>query len=111
MANKTHFAFRFAVVVLFFSASARAADPAPIEGFSDHGFLVEEAYNQDLKEVQHTLNAAHISDSRRLRPSSALSFLQGTAMEVPATALSDMSGVSRAARRSLRVSPCTPTSG
>ena len=65
VANKTHFAFWFAVVVLFFNASARAADPAPIEGFSDHGFLVEEAYNQDEGEVQHIFNAAYISDSRR----------------------------------------------
>jgi hypothetical protein len=43
----------------------RAAGPRPIDGFSDHSFLLEEAYNQERGEVQHTLKAVYIRDSRR----------------------------------------------
>jgi len=59
------FALWLAVLTLFSGVMARAAEPRPIDGFSDHSFLVEEAYNQERGEVQHTFNAVYGNDFRR----------------------------------------------
>ena len=59
------FAFWLAVLTLFSGVPARAAEPRPIDGFSDHSFLLEEAYNQERGEVQHTFNAVYTNDFRR----------------------------------------------
>jgi len=59
------FGFWLAVLTLFSGVTARAAERRPIDGFEDNGFLVEEAYNQDRGEVQHTLNAVYTNDFRR----------------------------------------------
>jgi Putative MetA-pathway of phenol degradation len=56
------FALWIAVLTLSSGVTARAAEPRPIDGFSDHSFLLEEAYNQDRGEVQHTLNAVYSND-------------------------------------------------
>ena len=56
------FALWIAVLTLLSGVTARAAEPRPIDGFSDHSFLLEEAYNQDRGEVQHTLNAVYSND-------------------------------------------------
>ena len=48
-----------AILTVFSGVAARAAEPRPIDGFDDNSFLVEEAYNQDRGEVQHTLNAVY----------------------------------------------------
>jgi hypothetical protein len=56
------FALWIAVLTLLSGVTARAAEARPIDEFSDHGFLLEEAYNQDRGEVQHTLNAVYSSD-------------------------------------------------
>jgi hypothetical protein len=62
--RKYVFAFWLAVLILFSSVTARAAEPRPIDGFSDHSFLLEEAYNQERGEVQHTLRAVYSRDLR-----------------------------------------------
>jgi len=59
------FAFWFAALALLSGEKARGAEPRPIDGFADHSFLIEEAYNQELGEVQHTLKAVYSSDFRR----------------------------------------------
>lgn len=63
------FGFWLAVLTVFYGVTARAAEPRPelrpIDGFDDNSFLVEEAYNQDRGEVQHTLNAVYSSDFQR----------------------------------------------
>ena len=55
--------FWLAILTLFSGVTAQAAEP--IDGFEDNGFLVEEAYNQDRGEVQHTLNAVYSNDFKR----------------------------------------------
>ncbi|HXG51411.1 MAG TPA: transporter [candidate division Zixibacteria bacterium] len=55
----------FWVGVLLSGPAASAAEPRPIDGFSDHSFLIEEAYNQERGEVQHILKALYSKDSRR----------------------------------------------
>jgi Putative MetA-pathway of phenol degradation len=59
------FGFWLAVLTFFCGVTARAAEPRPIDGFDDNSFLVEEAYNQDRGEVQHTLNAVYSNDFKR----------------------------------------------
>ena len=59
------FAFWLAVLTLFSGVTARGAEPRPIDGFSDYSFLIEEAYNQEQGEVQHTLTAVYSNDFRR----------------------------------------------
>ncbi len=58
------FGFWLAVLTLFSAVTARAAEPRPIDGFSDYSFLLEEAYNQERGEVQHTFKAVRNGDSR-----------------------------------------------
>ncbi|HEX9664027.1 MAG TPA: transporter [Candidatus Binatia bacterium] len=59
------FAFWLAALTLFSGVTARGAEPRPIDGFSDYSFLIEEAYNQEQGEVQHTLTAVYSNDFRR----------------------------------------------
>jgi hypothetical protein len=54
-----------AILTVFSGFKAGAAEPRPIDGFDDNSFLVEEAYNQDRGEVQHTLNAVYSNDFKR----------------------------------------------
>jgi hypothetical protein len=58
-----------AILTVLSGVAARAAGPRPelrpIDGFDDNSFLVEEAYNQDRGEVQHTLNAVYSNDFKR----------------------------------------------
>ncbi|MGH7828136.1 MAG: transporter [Candidatus Binatia bacterium] len=63
--RKHVFAFWLAALIPFSGIIARAAEPRPIDGFSDHSFLIEEAYNQERGEVQHTVNAVYTNDFRR----------------------------------------------
>ena len=49
------------VVVIFFSATARGAQPHPIEIIEDNSFLIEEAYNQEPGVVQHIFQATYSS--------------------------------------------------
>ena len=56
------FGFWPVVLTLFSGVTAGAAEP--IDGFEDNGFLVEEAYNQDRGEVQHTFSAVYTNDFR-----------------------------------------------
>ena len=56
----------FAALTLFFSVSARGAEPkTPIEGIEDNSFLVEEAYNQEEGVVQHIFNAVYSKDPKQ----------------------------------------------
>jgi hypothetical protein len=59
------YAFWLTALILFSGVAAGAAEPRPIDGFSDHSFLIEEAYNQEQGEVQHTLKAVYRNDFRR----------------------------------------------
>jgi hypothetical protein len=54
-----------AILTVFSGFKAGATEPRPIDGFDDNSFLVEEAYNQDRGEVQHTLNAVYSNDLKR----------------------------------------------
>ena len=63
--RKYVFAPWLAVLTLFAGVTAQAAEPRPIDGFSDHSFLLEEAYNQERGEVQHTFKAVYTKDFRR----------------------------------------------
>jgi len=66
MSQRRHlFGFWIGVVSFFCAVTARAAEPRPIDGFDDNSFLVNEAYNQDRGEVQHTLNAFYSNDFKR----------------------------------------------
>ena len=65
MSQRRYIGFWLAVLTLFSGVAARAAEPRPIDGLDDNSFLVEEAYNQDRGEVQHTLNAVYSNDSKR----------------------------------------------
>jgi len=47
-------AFRLTALILFSGVAARAAEPHPIDGFSDHSFLIEEAYNQEQGMLNET---------------------------------------------------------
>jgi len=62
--RKYVFAPWLAVLTLVSGITAQAAEPRPIDGFEDYGFLVDEAYNQGRGEVQHTLNAVYTNDFR-----------------------------------------------
>ncbi|MBI4528910.1 MAG: transporter [Deltaproteobacteria bacterium] len=63
--RKYVFASWVGVLTLFLGVTAQAADPRPIDGFSDYSFLLEEAYNQERGELQHTLKAFYSQDFRR----------------------------------------------
>jgi hypothetical protein len=58
------FASWLAALALCASVKARGAEPRPIDGFADHSFLIEEAYNQELGELQHTFKALYSNDFR-----------------------------------------------
>ena len=55
----------FAALTVFFSAAARGAEPAAIDGIADNSFLVEEAYNQEPGVIQHIFTAVYSSDPKQ----------------------------------------------
>lgn len=62
---KTLFTFCSVLAIFLSAAGGEAAESRPIDGFSDHSFLIEEAYNQERGEVQHIFNAVYTNDFRR----------------------------------------------
>jgi hypothetical protein len=59
------FGICLAILSVFAGGIVAAAGPRPIDGFDDNSFLVEEAYNQERGEVQHTFNAVYSNDFKR----------------------------------------------
>lgn len=53
------------ITLAVYASTAGAAGQRPIDGFDDYSFLLEEAYNQERGEVQHTFNAIYRHDSKR----------------------------------------------
>ena len=65
MSQSTFLICACVAAAVLYSIPARAAEKSPIELVEDHGFFIEEAYNQEVGTVQHVFTAVYNNDSRR----------------------------------------------